>query len=84
MAGGEDFEEKLGPKDEWLKKRHEAYSKMVDTNPNHTVGSITADEYLKRIENLTPDQIQKIRAEANLKGSGQNALAQFIQSNVKK
>lgn len=79
-AFGSSFASKLGPRDEFLKKKHAAFSKMAASNPNHTIDSITVTEYLKRIEKLTPQQIQKIRA-AEMVGNGGDFLDKYIQPN---
>jgi hypothetical protein len=79
-ASKSDFLSKLGPRDEFLKKKHAAFSKMVASNPSHTIDNITVAEYLKRIESLTPQQIQKIRA-AEMVGNGGDFLDKYIQPN---
>jgi len=76
----QNFLDKLGPRDEFLQNKHAAFSKMVADNPNHTIDNITAKEYLRRIENLTPQQIQKIRA-AEMVGNGGDFLDKYIQPN---
>jgi hypothetical protein len=79
-ASGSSFASKLGPRDEFLKKKHAAFSKMVASNPSHTIDSITVTEYLKRMEKLNPQQIQKIRA-AEMVGNGGDFLDKYIQPN---
>ena len=79
-TSGSSFVSKLGPRDEFLKKKHAAFSKMVASNPSHTIDNITVAEYLKRIESLTPQQIQKIRA-AEMVGNGGDFLDKYIQPN---
>ena len=79
-TSGRSFVSKLGPRDGFLKKTHAAFSKMVASNPSHTINNITVAEYLKRIESLTPQQIQTIRA-AEMVGSGEDFLDKYIQPN---
>lgn len=79
-TSGSSFVSKLGPRDGFLKKHHAAISKMVASNPNHKISSITAGEYLKRMEKLTPKQIQVIRT-AEMTGSGEDFLEDYIQTN---